>query len=126
MPKALVGCWEISLQPWHPPMRLAEDTIYSTPPKAIEIQGVRGTEAFETRGWRVRTAPGVPLGVHSFSFVAPLSPDSVRIIWTTGFSGLTMLLELRGDTVRGQAETFWDFDRPHQTADAMLTRVPCR
>ena len=125
LPKGVAGCWAVSLGLWQPRMNLGEDTIYSTPPSRIEIVPTKGTEGFERRGWRVVPAPGTNRSVHRFAYMMPLTTDSVRIAWTTGFSGLTMRLEVKGDSLRGKAQTFWDFDRAHQTADATLTRVAC-
>ncbi len=107
-------------------MDLGEDTIFSTPPSRIEVLPTKGAKGFESRGWRVVPAPGTTRSVHGFAYLTPLKADSVRIAWSTGFSGLTLRLAIKGDSLGGQAETFWDFDRPHQTANATLTRVACR
>jgi hypothetical protein len=106
-------------------MNLGEDTIFSTPPGRIELQAHRGTRSFERRGWIVRPARGTERSVHSFSFFTVTSSDSIQVVWTTGFSGLTMDLAAARDTLRGQAHTFWDFGRPSQSADATLIRVSC-
>ena len=125
LPRALIGCWTVSLEAWRPVMRLGADTIFSTPPKTIEIPAVRGTASFEAGGWIVRPAPGVRPSIHRFSYLVFVAPDSVRIVWTTGFSGLTMRLGLKGGSLRGTAETFWDFGRPPQVAQATLTHARC-
>ena len=57
--------------------------------------------------------------------MAAIWAGSVRLVWSTGFSGLTMLLQPRGDTLEGIARTFWDFNRPTQTAAVIATRVSC-
>jgi hypothetical protein len=125
-PRGVGGCWAVRLGSWDPPMSIGADTVYSTPPLRIEVQEAKGTEAFESRGWRVRPAPGTKPSVHRFAYLMPLTADSVRIAWTTGFSGVTMRLAMRVDTLTGRAETFWDFGRPTQSADAVLTRIACR
>jgi len=123
--QAVAGCWAVSMAPWRPKMAIDADSIYSTPPARIELQTSRGTRMFEDRGWLVRPAPGVAPSIHGFAYFQPLGGDSIRIAWSTGFSGLTMRLVARQDTLRGTAQTFWDFGRRPQTADVLLVRVPC-
>ena len=51
--------------------------------------------------------------------------DSIELRWTTGFSGVNMSLSHEGDTLRGLAETTWDFDRQVQHANVTMWRVRC-
>ena len=119
------GCWALTRGPWWPPLPIGEDSIFSALPRRIELQNRRGTGVFEKEGWLVRPASGQPSSVHTYSYFAPLGQDTVEIVWTTGFSGLTMRLGVTRDTLRGVAETFWDFPRPTQTTKVVLTRVQC-
>jgi len=124
--ESVVGCWQVSIGRWEPNMSIGEDTIFSWPPRSIELQAVKGTRTFEDHGWLVRPAPGVRPSVHDFSFFETRGSDSIDVVWTTGFSGLTMRLGRVGDTLRGQARTFWDFPRTAQTAEVLLARISCR
>ena len=121
----VAGCWAVSMAPWRPTMNIVGDNIYSRPPAKIELQARRGTRVFEEHGWLVRPAPGTTPSIHDFSYFEGLGHDSIRVVWSTGFSGLTMRLAVGQDTLRGAAQTFWDFGRPPQAAEVLLARVPC-
>ena len=120
-----MGCFRVELQPWRPVIRLGNDTVYTTPPIRVEIRGDRVTDGLDRRGYLVRPAPGVVKSVHTFAHVQARK-DSVFLVWSNGFSGVTMALEARVDTLTGQAESFWDFDRQRQRAPARLVRVQCQ
>jgi hypothetical protein len=124
-PEAISGCYELGALNWRPDLRLGEDAEFITPPRRIEILAEHGTKGFEQNGYLVRPAPGVPRSIHRGSYWVPKGPNAVEVVWTTGFSGLSMHLNLEGETLRGKATTFWDFPRRTQTAEVVAHKVDC-
>lgn len=124
-PPRLLGCYEVKLGAWQPALDLGPDTVFIQPPVHFELLGDTGTSAMERARWLVRPAPRATPGRHRFSSWRLSTADSVELIWTTGFSGLRIVVASATDTLRGRAETFWDFDRARQRAAAELVRAPC-
>jgi hypothetical protein len=125
-PKTIKGCYEFGELVWQPDLKLGEDAEFIRPPARIQLLDEHGSTGFEANGYLVRPAPGVDRSIHRASCWVPKGPKAIEIVWTTGFSGLTMNLELESDTLKGKAETFWDFTREHQTASVTAHKVECR
>jgi len=125
-PEAIQGCYDLTLSPWFPEMKLGEDEEFITPPTRIQLFAERGTDFLETNGYIVRPAPGVKPSIHRSSYWMPKRSKSIEIVWTTGLSGLTMVLKTSdAEVLHGKAQTFWDFDRKKQTAEVVARRVEC-
>jgi hypothetical protein len=125
-PETIQGCYDLTLSPWRPDMKLGEDEEFITPPPRIQLFAKRGTEGWETKGYVVRPAPGIKPSIHRGAYWLPKGPKSIEIVWTTGFSGLSMELKTSdAEVLRGKASTFWDFGRRKQTADVVAHRVEC-
>ena len=123
------GCYRLQLAKWEPTMDIGDDTIFSTPPSIVFFSRLKN-EWFAGRGdvsYRILPANGAHLTVHGPGFWTPMARvDSVSIVWSTGFSGLTMTLGVTPDTLSGSAQTFWDFGRTRQTAKVLGVRVACQ
>lgn len=125
-PEALQGCYELTLSPWFPDMKLGEDEQFITPPARIQLFAEKGTEGPESNGYLVRPAPGVPPSVHSSTYWTPKGAKGLEITFTTGFSGVLLSLKTSdAEVLHGKGTTFWDFNRRKQTAEVMARRVPC-
>ena len=122
-------CFDLALAPWSPNLGLQEDTIFSTPLMTVRFTRIKNSwfASDDELSFRVAPANGARISVHGPGFWTPVAgKDSVSIVWSTGFSGLTMKLAVAADALRGEAETFWDFPRPHQTSQVTGLRVPCK
>jgi hypothetical protein len=106
-------------------LHLGEDLEFVTPPSRIQILAEHGSKGFESNGYLVRAAPGVSRSIHRASYWIPKGPNTIEVIWTTGFSGLFMHLDLENESLRGKAATFWDFTRRKQTANVVAHKVDC-
>lgn len=124
-PDTINGCYDLTLSAWRPKLNIGEDAVFITPPARVQLLAERGTRGWEAEGFIARPAPGVPPSIHSGSYWLPTGPRSIKIVWTTGFSGLQMNLTLETADLRGTAGSFWDFDRERQTADVVAQRVDC-
>ena len=122
---AVVGCWELRMGAWSPQLMLGGDERVVTPPSRVLIDSTIGTRPYERRNLLLRPAPGAAPSVHRYSWWNMGRGDSIQLRWTTGFSGVNMLLAHEGDTLRGIAETTWDFDRQVQQANVTMWRVAC-
>lgn len=120
------GCYELTLSPWQPNLRLGEDSQFITPPHRVLLVAERGTQGWEKDGYIVKPAPGVQPSIHRGSYWLLRNEQSIEIVWTTGFSGLSMDLKVEGDVMRGKAKSFWDFPRKQQRADVVARKVDCQ
>jgi len=123
------ACYGLQLGKWDPVLNIGDDSEFSTPPAVVSFSRVK-SEGFGSYGgkvsYRVLPTNGARMSVHGPGFWTPQTrTDSVSIVWTTGFSGLTMSLGVTTDTLSGTARTFWDFPRTRQTAKVLGVRVAC-
>lgn len=125
-PENIQGCYELTLSAWRPNLNLGEDAVFVTPPHRIQLFAERGTQGWESEGYVVKPAPGVEPSIHRGSYWSPKSSQSLEIVWTTGFSGLAMILKVEGTDLRGEAQSFWDFPRSQQKADVTARKVECQ
>lgn len=60
------------------------------PPRrqSVQLFAERDTQGWEPERYLVKPAPGVEPSIHSASFWWPKGSQSIKILWTTGFSGL--------------------------------------
>ena len=119
----VLGCWIVQLGQWQPTMAYEADSIFVTPPAKIEFKEEGGQEG--RYRWPVLPANGAEPSIHNIAYFQAIGTDSLMIVWSTGYSGLFMRLAVAEDTLRGTAKTFWDFDRPQQTASVILVRIDC-
>jgi hypothetical protein len=124
-PGTISGCYQLTLSEWRPKQNLGGDAVFITPPSTVQLLAERGTNGWEASGFVARPAPGVAPTIHRGSYWLPTGPRSIRIVWTTGYSGLEMNLTLEGSGLRGTAESFWDFPREAQTTDVVASKVDC-
>jgi hypothetical protein len=125
-PENIQGCYELTLSAWRPNLNLGEDVVFVTPPHRIQLFAERGTQGWESEGYVVKPAPGVKPSIHRGSYWSPKSSQSLEIVWTTGFSGLAMILKVEGTDLLGEAQSFWDFPRRRQKADVTVRKVECQ
>lgn len=119
----VVGCWQLRMSAWEPALMLGADERVITPPSRVLIDSTIGIRPYERRNLLLRPAPGAAPSVHRYSWWNLGRGDSIQLRWTTGFSGINMSLAHEGDTLRGFAETEWDFDRQKQQAAVTAWRV---
>jgi hypothetical protein len=108
---SFTGCYELLLGRWWP-WSFGGDTIYVTPPTRIELLPEPGTKGFEQNGLIIRAIPPQKPDptVHPVSSYWQIeSTTQVDLIWTNGFSGVTLKLEKHGTELRGWAHPHFDF-----------------
>lgn len=117
------GCYELHLGRWWP-WGMGEDTQFATPPQRVELQLQHGTDGFEQNGLLIRTIPSGTAS-HRGSFWLPQDRGGVDLIWTSGFSGVSLRLNRHGKELRGWAHAFFDFPRPPHIARAAARPIAC-
>ena len=119
----VAGCYQLRLSPWTPTLSLGEDEIFILPPSKIALT-TTPDHTWDPNGFKVTPSGGVTQSIHKASYWTR-NGHNVRIVWTTGFSGLKMDLKERGTDLVGAARTFWDFARQRQTSQVVATRISC-
>ena len=122
-----VHCYSVTLAPWRPANDLGEDAIFVQPPRRIRVETTRDTSLLVAKGstaYFVYALDAPP--VHKSGSWQVISADSVKLVFSTGYSGLAISLHRQGSAFVGTAETFWDFPRARQTAAATLHEYPCQ
>src|SRR5207245_2294303 len=99
--------------------------IYSTPPEAIAVTSDLVRVIGERKEFAITPALGAKSSVHKRSYWYPEN-GRLTLVWTNGFSGLTMSLERTAGGLAGTAHTFWDFDRQAQRSDVSAQEVSCK
>jgi hypothetical protein len=125
-PEEVAGCYQVKLTDWQPPMQLGGDLEFVSPPDRIELKLERSEHPWRKASHVVVPTPDSRETIFT-SGEWTVSENEVQMLWTNGFSGLTMELSAskEGLRLRGTAHTFWDFPRPTQTAGVEATRVAC-
>jgi hypothetical protein len=105
-PGSVAGCYELQLGRWWP-WSLGEDGSFATPPAHIELSLERGKDGFEQNQLVIRE---IPLRTPSRrkSYWQPRSKHVVDLIWTDGFTGVTLRLTQQGNELRGWAHPHFD------------------
>jgi hypothetical protein len=119
--RQLKGCWSVHIGRWssqedRPWVATSE---FLQPPARVELSDVP-----YNGGWKVNRLPGTSQ-THRFALYTSIGQDSLRFVWSTGFSGLTAVVVIRGDSLVGQAKSFWDYTRSFETAPIVLVRAIC-
>ena len=128
-PSVLAGCYRHTVGAWTPPLRAQDWPASQTPPPEFELDPtiVSGWPSADTV-WTVRPAALVSRR-HIPASWRYVRPDSVNIVWSTGFTGVYLRLRIVGDTLRGQATTFRDAhikgEPPDPRASVVAVRHTC-
>ena len=114
-------CYELHLGRWS--NSLAPEG--HGPPERIQLSSVllagRGGEL----GYH-RVQPGLPIAEERGGLWRPVSPDSMEIGWSDGFSGMRIVVAEHGDTLTGAATAIYDDKRANDpTAPVVAVRISC-
>jgi len=119
----VAGCYELKLSQWSPAISLGDDSVFISPPRRIQLT-TAPDHSWDEHGLKVTPAGGESPSIHTSAYWTA-NGRRVHIVWTTGFSGLTMDLHERGSNLEGMAHTFWDFPRPRQTSRVVAMKISC-
>jgi hypothetical protein len=131
MPQAagapFAGSYELTLGRWWP-WSFGEETSLVTPPRRVKLLLERGSRGFEKNQLLLRAIPGqgTEAGRGGPSFWRAGPSGRIDLVWTDGFTGVTIGLTGREDVMRGWA--YPHFDSPKlipRFARVVARRIPC-
>ena len=123
---AVAGCYRTTLGRWSGPFPSGLTTEH-IPPDQFQLDTAPLAPPFTRSGLR-RVLPEMlrPRSRPFPAFWQFTGPDSIKVIWSTGFAGVSMILRFQIDTLTGTAESFYDVIGPEEpTASVVAVRIPC-
>ncbi len=107
-PDAWPRCYALRTGDWTPPSGQKLDVTHA-PPLVVQLDTQQVEHGAELK--RHRLGPDIPaLGQRG---LAPswtrLGPDSLELLWSSGYEGVFVTVGVRGDSVTGSARTFTDY-----------------
>jgi hypothetical protein len=100
------GCYQLSLGRWWP-WGFGEDNQFVTPPERIELLTKQGTDGWERGHLLLRALPNTS-GRKGSSFWEVQDDHRIDLVWTDGFTGVTIDLRNEGNEFRGKAHPHFD------------------
>jgi hypothetical protein len=115
------ACFNVSLGAWAPDLPEPLPPL----PAVIRLTDSLGVDGLESGRKQVLSVPAENAG-YRWAWWEQSSTDSLRVVFSTGFTGVTLLLARGGDDFEGAAGAFFDFTSESPSATARLTRTGCR
>lgn len=115
------ACFNVSLGMWAPDLPEPLPPL----PAVIRLIDSLGVDGLEVGRKQVLSVPPENAG-YRWAWWEQSRADSLRVVFSTGFTGVTLLLAARGDDFEGAAGAFFDFSSDAPSATARLTRTGCR
>ena len=123
-PDAWPRCYALRTGDWTLPPGQKPDVTHA-PPLVVQLDTQQVEHGVEQK--RHRLGPDIPtLGQRG---LAPswtrLGPDSLELLWSSGYEGVFVTVGVRGDSVSGSARTFTDYgSRALAPVTGWLTTCP--
>src|SRR6266550_6499987 len=120
----LPACYRVRLGQWSGafPSGLTAEHI---PPPVFKLDTLKLAAPFDR--WGLKRVLPASLSVQRHSFPAGwrvVALDTIEVRWSTGFAGVRLRLNQRGDTLTGYAQSFWDVVGPREpTASVTAVKV---
>ncbi len=101
-------CYTLRTGDWTPPSGQKLDVTHA-PPLVVQLDTLQVEHGVEQK--RYRLGPDIPaLGPRGLApSWARVAPDSLQLLWSSGYEGVFVTLAVRGDSVSGGARTFTDY-----------------
>ena len=114
------GCYDLALGAWD---GTAEEVLPL--PASIELRSEFGSDVLENWRLLLRPNPDTEQRSYRWAWWEEVEADSLRLIWSTGFTGIEMRVGRRADGYVGFAENFLDYPGGTARAQATLRRTDC-
>ena len=102
----------------------AVDSLETATPSRVRLSDRRIRDQGGHAAWAIDSIPGATPSVHTMRYWMTPSPDSVVLVFSTGFAGVALRLDRGGETLSGQAESFFDY-RGGDLTSATAKPVQC-
>ena len=116
-----LACFSLSLGTWTPDLPEALPPV----PAAIRLTDSAGTDGLESGRLQIAAIPAVAES-YRWSWWEQRTADSIGVVFSTGFTGVSLRLARRGNDFEGSASAFFDFTAETPAATARLTRRSCQ
>jgi hypothetical protein len=116
-----LACYTVTLGAWS--SALPEEL--PPPPSAVQLTDSLGTQVLENGRRVVRSMPRGTVKSYPFQYWVPREEGDVLIVFSNGFTGMTMDLSPAGVNLSGTARAFFDFGSYDLTAPVQLQRGSC-
>ncbi len=117
------GCWETSVGTPSPP--LGDDRDWTRIPARVRVDTVPGIDFYDRpAGWRVQAVPATESMRFGDGWLVEPEPGRWRMIWSSGFTWVSLDLRATGDTLQGGWEAGTD-TLQQWNASVTLVRVEC-
>ena len=126
-PERIAGCYAVELGPWSGSFPSGSPASHQPPPN-IRLDTARFTGRFSAGAAYLQLEPPIAIpGRQRMSLGRwRVAGDSVFLLWSDGFSGVSLSLGLRADSLRGVAYPLYDVIGPVQpTASVLIRRAAC-
>ncbi len=118
------GCYQLQMDRWWP-WSMGEDTQFATPPSKFQLTLQRGTARFERDNLLIRQIPDSgPSRRAAYWMLA--GPDVAALIWSDGFSGVSINFRKNGNELRGWAHAHFDSPRAPHWARVKASPIACQ
>jgi hypothetical protein len=122
---SFAGCYELRLGRWWP-WGFGKENAYVTPPSRIQLITERGAQGFEQDGYLIRPMKSPMTGRGGPSYWQVKSDEKIDLIWTDGFTGVTLEMEKHGNELSGRAHPHFDaVPLIPRTAKVTAQRIAC-
>jgi hypothetical protein len=100
------------------------------PPRTVELLALDADDSLKqvqfARGhYRHPVRESPPSSSRRPTWTTGKHQDELVLSWSNGFSGFGASVRPKGDTLRGNAETGWDFGRASQKASVRMWPIAC-
>lgn len=112
---ALAGCYQLSVGPWRGAPPGGPNLPSQQPPTRARLDTLALPQPFQDDGFVVEPVRVSPYGHWPAGW--SVAGDTVRLWWSTGFTGVSLRLGAHGDTLTGRAVTFHDAHRIGEPPD---------
>lgn len=116
------SCYDIAIAAWPDSFEVGADSMGFAPSPRVRLDSTWTTTDSTARS--IADLPGVMPGIHTMASWQRHAPDSVLMIWSTGYTGVGLHLGGTADTLTGTAVAFHD-DRGGAWTPARAVRVGC-
>ena len=116
-----LACYTLTLGAWNAPL---PETL-PPPPLALQLTDSLGTQILENGRRVVRSLPAGSAKAYPFQFWEAREGGDVLIVFSNGFTGMTMDLVPAAGNYSGTARAFFDFGTFDLSAPVQLTRNTC-
>ena len=116
-----LACYTLSLGTWSDGL----PEPLPPPPSSLQLTDSLGTSVLENGRRIVRSMPAGSVKAYPFQYWTPREEGDVFVVFSNGFTGMTLDLAPEGDDLHGTARAFFDFGTFDLTAPVQLTRRAC-